>query len=191
MAVTPARLIYPGLAALVLLAFAVFIHGRALNMPYHDDILDVLKFVLAMRDAGSLGDQLGALFLQYNDHRTGASRLVYYLLYLLQGEVNFRSISFAANAAIPLLGLMYIASLKDDARSSWAAFALLAALIMCQPRAYGLMLWAMSSFAFYYVCVYALLSMFLLHRSGAGFLFLAILAAWACSFTLASGQVIW
>jgi hypothetical protein len=64
-------------------------------------------------------------------------------------------------------------------------------LLLCHPRAYGLIFWAMSAFAFYFVCVYGFASMHLLARPSPGRLLLAVLLAWACSFTLASGQVVW
>ncbi len=160
-------------------------------MPYHDDILDILKFVLAMHDSQSLADSLAAVFEQYNDHRTGASRLVYYSLFLMQGEVDFRTITFVANLALPLLALLYVSSLAAEARRYRLWVLVIGLFILCQPRAYGLVLWAMSSFAFYYVCFYAFVTLHLLHRPGLLPFVGALAAATACSFSLASGQLIW
>ena len=39
-------------------------------------------------------------------------------------------------------------------------------LLLCHPRAYGLLFWAMSSFAFYFVCVYGFAALYFLSRSG-------------------------
>lgn len=189
---------YPLATLAVLLAFAWFLAQRALNVPFHDDILDILEFVLNMEDAKTLEDQLGALFAQYNDHRTSVSRAVYYGLFQLQGEVNFRTLTFVANLALPLLAFLYAYALTpDDAnarrveRRHFSLVLLVAVLVLCQPRAYGLMLWAMSSFAFYYVCVYAFLSLRFLQKASPLRFLLALLFAFASTFTLASGQVIW
>jgi hypothetical protein len=156
-------------------------------VPYHDDILDILDFLL--RFTGEGGERWEAFFAQHNDHRTGASRLVYYLLYRVQGVVDFRSITFAANLAIPLLALLYGWGARD--RSLRPLLVLLTLLLLCQPRAYGLLFWAMSSFAFYFVCVYGLLALHCLSRQGAAWFALAVVAGLACTFTLASGQLVW
>lgn len=185
------RNLYALLGLGVVAYFAWFIYGRALNMPYHDDILDIVKFVLAMHDAESLSDSLAAVFAQYNDHRTGASRLVYYALYLAEGELNFRTITFVANLALPLLATLYALSLEGEAKQQRIWVLVLGLLMLCHPRAYGLVLWAMSSFAFYYVCVYAFITLYLLHRTGVGYFVASLATATACSFTLASGQMIW
>jgi hypothetical protein len=53
------------------------------------------------------------------------------------------------------------------------------------------MLWAMSSFAFFYVCVYALSSFYCLGSRSSWSLPVAIACAIAGTFSLASGQTIW
>lgn len=186
---TPVRGVYIAAAIAVMACFAAYLLSRALNIPYQDDILDVLNFTLRFEEAQTWKQSLAILLEQHNDHRTSASRLAFYGLYQLFGEVNFRSISLVANLAVPLFCALY--SLTVPRRElKWLAL-LLAALLLCQPQAYGLLFWSMSAFAFYNVLLYGFVSFYCLHRGGVGSLALAGLAAGAATFSLASGQLIW
>ena len=181
--------LYSGATLLVLGYFAWFLCSRALNIPYHDDIIDVLQFVLQFDAAQNLRDRLQLLLQQYNDHRTAASRLIFYLSYLLTGEISFRRLSLLANLAIPAFVLLYALSVPVRALR-WPGL-LLAALILCQPQAYGLLFWSMSAFAFYAVSLYALAALYCIHRGGATGLLPAMLFAVGSNLSLASGQLVW
>lgn len=176
------------LALGALAVFARFIAARALDVPFHDDVLDVLGFLLGFEDAASPGERLHALLAQYNDHRTTAARVVYLLARAVEGEIDFRTLTFVANAAIPLLALGCALALPRG----WRAFAFaLGCLVCCHPRGTGFLFWPMSGLAFNGVILWGLASLLLLARPGAACFALAAAMATAAMLSLASGQFAW
>ena len=181
------------LAALLLgttvVVYAAFLYRHALNIPLADDIADVLRVLSALSEAESLKLRLALLFEQHNDHRTLSSRLVYLVVYQLAGEINFRVLVFLANLALPLLLCLLYLPLRRRGGSLLAMVP--AALLLLQLRAYGITLWSMAAFAYFYVYLYGFASLYCLHRVNGGRLTLALLFATLSSFSLASGQLIW
>jgi hypothetical protein len=176
-------------SALVLVVYGWFLLAHALNIPYHDDIYDVLRFIMRMIEADQLGQRLDALMERHNDHRTAASRLVFYAVYLVQQVVDFRVLSLVANLALPLMALLYWHTVSSPGNRPLAL--LLVLLLLCHPRCYGLMLWSMSAFAFYFVCVYSFASLHFLSKLSLPRFGLALGSALAATYSLSSGQLIW
>lgn len=179
-------------AGLILVAaalYATLLHRCAMDVPFADDIFDVVKVLSDVTAAEHYRSALEILYAQHNDHRTLSSRLVYLAIYLTTGEIDFRGLIFLANLAlVALLVLLYRAA-RDHQQ---ALLVLLpAALILLQLRCYGIILWSMAAFAYFYVFLYGFLSLYCLQRlSPPGFALAALLAALA-TFTLASGQLVW
>jgi hypothetical protein len=169
--------------------YGFFLYRHVLNVPYQDDIFDVLQVLTRVLQATDLQQAFGILFDNYNEHRTLASRLVYYLVYLVTGEANFRTLVFLSNLSlVAQLYMLYLAMGKRY-RSLWLL--LPAALILLQPRAYGLYSISMGAFAYMFVYLYGFASLLCL-RDVTALRFLAALAfATLGTFTLASGQLIW
>ena len=184
----PGRIYYLA-GALVLGIYAWLLTVHALNIPYHDDIYDILRFILRFTTADQPGLQYEALVERHNDHRTVASRLVFYAVYLVQGLVDFRVLSLVANLALPLMALLYWRSVTASSNRPLAL--LLVVLLLCHPRYYGLMLWPMSAFAFYFVCLYSFASLHFLSKLNPLRFVLALVFALAATYTLSSGQLIW
>ena len=176
-----------GLVAIA--AYAAFLYRHALNIPFANDIVDVLQVLLSLMSATDSDAVLEALFAQHNDHRTAATRGLYWLLWQGNGEVDFRLLTFVANSALlGLLGL-YAVALRREAGLAWLLC--LAALLLFQLRAYGITLWPMAAFAYFYVYLYGFASLLLLRRSGLLSFALALIFAVLATFTLASGQTLW
>ena len=176
-------------SALVLVMYGWFLSVHALNMPYHDDIYDILRFILRVGEADQFGQRFDALMDRHNDHRTAASRLVFYAVYLVQQVVDFRVLSLVANLALPLMALLYWHSVSSPGNRPLAL--LLVLLLLCHPRYYGLMLWSMSAFAFYFVCLYSFASLHFLSKLSPTRFGLALASALAVTYSLSSGQLIW
>ncbi|MDH4041618.1 MAG: hypothetical protein OEV88_13250 [Gammaproteobacteria bacterium] len=177
------------LSVLVIVFYFVFLSGNAINVPFADDIFDVLKVLSALSLAEDKTTAFHILLAQHNDHRTLATRLLYWVVYRVSGEINFRQLTFLANLALPLLFI----SLYMMAKSHKMKFLVLlpAALILFQLRSYGIALWSMAAFAYFYVFFYGFYSLQYLHKvTGMKFLVSVVLASLA-TFTLASGQVVW
>lgn len=181
-----------GPLALILLIggwYASFIYQHAINVPYADDVEDVLEFMNAAVQSSGFVNTLNLFFEQFNEHRTGATRLVYWASYALGGEINFRWLIFLTNFALVLVLLMLYVTVRGSAHP--ALLLLPAALILFQIRAYMLQFWTMSGYAYMYVLVFGFAALICLHRVTPARFACAVLFAVAAAFTLASGQIVW
>ena len=79
----------------VIAYYGWFLYQQAMNIPMADDITDVLGVISGILQARDGDTVLALLFEQHNDHRTLSSRLVFYAIYLVEGEVNFRTLTRA------------------------------------------------------------------------------------------------
>ncbi len=172
-----------------MLFYALFLYRHALNIPFNDDIFDVLQVLNGIVQSNDLKDTLTVLSAQFIEHRTFSSRLVYYLVLLITGEVNFRTLVFLANLAIPLLLVLFYLAIRHHSRVLLVLFP--AALILFSLRAYELMFWPMAGFSNMYVYLYAFASLSCLRDVGLIRFLAALLFAALGAFTLASGQLIW
>ena len=177
------------LVGLVVAVYGAFLYRYAFNIPFADDIKDVLQVLADIEEAQGIGEVIARLFKQLNDHRTLSSRLVYLVVYQLYGEINFRGLVFLANLALPLLLWMLYLPLRQSGASVLVIVP--AALLLFQLRAYGITLWSMAAFAYFYVFLYGFACLYCLHKVNGIRLTLAILFATLSTFSLASGQLIW
>ncbi len=186
----PLQLWLPALLILAaLLAYFRFVITHAIDVPFADDIYDVLQVLVGFEEAETLSQRVSLLFAQHNDHRTMATRALYLGIYKLTGEVDFRLLVVAANLALPaFLGLFFLAVRERQDRLVLVA---VAALLLLNLRCYGITLWSMAAFAYFYVFLYGFLAIFALHRGSLGGLLLAAVFATLSTFTLASGQLTW
>jgi hypothetical protein len=118
-----------------------------------------------------------------------ASRLLYCAVYAISGEINFRQLTFLANLALVLLLISLFLMVKKHQLKY--LILLPAALILFQLRAYGITLWSMAAFAYFYVFLYGFYSLHFLHEVTPVKFTVAIALASLATFTLASGQVVW
>jgi hypothetical protein len=181
-----ARVVLPLLA---LAAYTSLFYIYRLNVPYQDDINDILEFLLRYEAATGWQDQLAELYQPHNNHRTSFSRLVYLLSSGLAGGVNFTLIAALANLAWLSLAVVY-ASMLEGRGARTLAFAI-AMLLLATPRAYVLMQWPMSGSFFFYVLFCAAASLTLLQRCTPFSVILAMLLAVIASFCGAAGILVW
>ena len=166
-----------------------FVNSYAINVPHQDDIYDFVQFVSVVENADSAGDGFKALFNQYNDHRTSASRLVVFGVYLAEGELNFHTLTLVANLGLLLILLLFYLTVRQE-RYRWV-YLLVSALLLLNFRHFQIILFSQGAFAYYYVCLYAFACIFTLHKvSGPKFLLAAVFCALS-SLTLASGHIVW
>lgn len=166
-----------------------FLYQNALNIPWEDDIYDVLKVVSDVTQSEDWRTSLQLLFSQHNDHRTMSSRLIYYASYLIQGELSFRTLIFLANLSLPLILGMFFLRVRH-LRYRWLLL-LPSALLLFQLRSYQITLWSMAAFAYFYVFLYGFCCIYCLNSVNRYRFFLALVFAIFANFTLASGQVVW
>ena len=166
-----------------------YVNGNAINIPHQDDIYDFVQFVSVVENTGSTSERFKVLFSQYNDHRTSATRALVYGIYLVEGELNFHTLTLVANLGLWLiLFLFYLTVRKEKYR--WV-YLLISSLLLLHLRYVEITLFSQGAFAYYYVCVYAFACILMLHRvSGPKFLLAAVFCTLS-SLTLASGQIAW
>ena len=188
---TVKRTLWPAalLVGLAVAAYGAFLYRYALNIPFGDDIMDVLWTLSDILEVEGIYEVFTTLFKQSNDHRTLSSRLVYLVVYQLYGEINFRGLVFLANLALPLLLWLLYLPLRRSGASDLVIVP--AALLLFQLRAYGITLWSMAAFAYFYVYLYGFACLYCLHKVNGKRFSLAILFATLSTFSLASGQLIW
>ena len=166
-----------------------FVNSHAINIPHEDDIYDFLQIVSMVENADSAGDAFKVLSNQYNDHRTSASRLVVFGVYLAEGELNFHTLTLVANLGLLLILLLFYLTVRKE-KYRWV-YLLVAALLLLNFRYFKIILFSQAAFAYYYVCLYAFACIFHLHKvSGPRFLLAAVFCTLS-SLTLASGHIVW
>lgn len=173
----------------VMFYYALFHYQHALNIPFADDIHDVLLFLTNVVQSTERMHTLELFFEQTNEHRTLSSRLIYYMAFFSEGEINFRTLVFLANIALPLLLMMLYLPLRNHPKA--LLMLLPAALVLFQIRSYELSFWSMSAFAYMFVYLYAFASLSCLRKVSFVRFLLAVVFASLGSFTFASGQLIW
>ena len=166
-----------------------FVNSHAINIPHEDDVYDFLQIVSMVENADSARDAFHVLANQYNDHRTSASRLVVFGVYLVEGELNFHTLTLVANLGLLLILLVFYLTVKKE-KYRWV-YLLVAALLLLNFRYFKIILFSQAAFAYYYVCLYAFACIFTLHKvSGPRFLLAAVFCTLS-SLTLASGHIVW
>ena len=166
-----------------------FVNSYAINVPHQDDIYDFVQFVSVVENADSAGDGFKALFNHYNDHRTSASRLLVFGVYLAEGELNFHTLTLVADLGLLLILLLFYLTVRKE-KYRWV-YLLVSALLLLNFRAFEIILFSQGAFAYYYVCLYAFACIFTLHKvSGPRFLLAAVFCTLS-SLALASGHIVW
>lgn len=169
--------------------YFLFLYRHSLNIPLSDDIIDALQFLITTSEAQSWRSAADALFEQHNDHRTASTRALYWLVWQVADSLDFRALTFLANGALCVILYLWYLAVRPQPRMAWIVA--VAALLLFQLRAYGITLWPMAAFAYFYVFMYGFASLLCLVAGGWWRLALAIVFAILATFTLASGQTVW
>lgn len=166
-----------------------FLWVHAFNIPYQDDIYDFLLYLNLADAADSKLEAFYEWFRHYNDHRTSASRLIVSGAHLVTGEVNFRTLVFLANLALPSILLLFYWHVRKEKFSG--LMLLSSALLLLHLRAFTITLWAQPALAYYFVFLYAFSCLFVLHKVTVPSFVLAVILCILSSLTYASGQAVW
>ena len=151
---------------MVVAYYAWFLYQHAVNIPQGDDITDVLMVVTAAVQSQDSGEFFKVFWEQHNDHRTLSSRIVYWLSYQLQGEIDFRTLTFLANGGLLFLLSMLVWLVRTETYRWWIGLG--AALLLFNIRAYDLTLWSMAGFAYFFVFDYGVACICCLHQVSRG-----------------------
>ena len=183
--------LFSAIASLAVVSiYATAIFSQSLNIPFRDDFQDILIFVVEFHAASGKRDSMRVLVEQHADHLTYALRVFYYLIFMLEGEVNFRTMVVVSHLGVLFLSCLFYAQIDVISRLKPVFFVCLF-LLLLHPRAYGLLIWPMATFAFFFAFAYPL-AVFSLLKSPSGYRYpLAILCAVLATFTMSIGQLVW
>ncbi len=162
----------------VLLLFTV-------DIPKHDGYGDSLRTINSMHEADNLKEKWQILFKQHAEHRTLFSRMVYLLSLKTLGKLDYSAFIYIGNLSIFLLACIYLVCLAKK-QSNWL-FAIPLVYLLFQPSAYRSMFWAMAALSNYVVMLWAMLSIYFLHRRTYFSLFLSLAFAAVATFTQVNG----
>ena len=166
-----------------------FLKQYALNIPFHDEIYDVLGFLSEVVEADGGQSFLQIFFVKWNEHSTAASHLLYYVTYRVQGELSFITLVYLANISLLVFFALLYIRLRHN-RYRWLIL-LPVVFTLFHIRAYETILWGMTAVSYFYVLVYGFCCLYCLHQVNHQRMLLAIFFAALATFTLASGQLIW
>jgi hypothetical protein len=166
-----------------------FVYSHAINIPYQDGIYDYLRFVQLAEAADGAKGVFAELFKQYMFHRTSAPRLFVYAAYLIEGEVNFHTLTILANLVVALILLLFYLSVRGE-KYRWI-WLLVSALLLLHLRSYTIVLWSQPAFPYYSVFFFAFAGLFALHKVTVPKLLLAGILCTFSAFSYASGQIVW
>lgn len=173
----------------VIAQYFLYLSQHVVNIPFEDDLFDVLLTINTMLSSQDIGSALQPLYAKFNHHATTTSRLTYFLVYLQQGEINFRLLNMMPGVAlVVILGLLSL-SLRHN-RYRWGV-TLVAALILFQLRAHVLIFWSMAAFAYMTVFMYGFCCLYSLHKFTPVKFVAAIVFAVLASLSFTSGLLIW
>jgi hypothetical protein len=183
--------IFSALASIAVIGgYLLNVYRLSLDIPYRDDFQDILIFVVDFRLADSLFDALSIILKQHADHLTLSSRIIYYLVFLAEGRVNFRTLSIVSHLGLLLLTWIYYLQFENKSGLKPILFLCLS-LLLFNPRDYGIAVWPMAGFGFFFVYCYSLASLHFLNGPNNYKFFAAVLTAFLATFTMSMGQLIW
>lgn len=179
---------------LILFPIAVFylvFQKYAINIPHWDDFA-IRNTLAQMLETDSFSEKIKLLFSQHNEHRILVTRLSAWIVYLLQGTLNLKSLMLIGVAAlIGLLVIFYQVSKKYN-------FPLLAfvpvSFILFNVGLFENTFWGMASVQNFGVIFFAFLTfywlVFSIENQYKHYFYLAILSCFIGVFTSSNGIII-
>ena len=109
--------LFSAIASLAVVSiYATAIFSQSLNIPFRDDFQDILIFVVEFHAASGIRDSMRVLVEQHADHLTYALRVFYYLIFMLEGEVNFRTMVVVSHLGVLFLSCLFYAQIDVISR---------------------------------------------------------------------------
>lgn len=139
------------LVFLPILVYVASLFYFAVNIPQGDDFDNILSFLNADNDG-----KLRQLFAQHNEHRLFFNRVVSWLFYGIQGEINFEYLIYFANLAL----IIIFALLSKSLVTNKFIFLLPVSLFMFQLRGWENITWAMAGLQNFYVITFSMLAFY-------------------------------
>lgn len=177
-----------GLFLLPILTFGWLLVEYSVNLPWADDS-SFMVYVYRRLLPGTWSDFWVDTFNQHIDHRIATPRLLVWGLYLIEGELNFRTAILVGN--LSLLGSIYLQyrSFRRSGQKIWSFVPV--AFFVFHLLHFLDSLWTICVYQHNVLIFWILLSLECLQSSQKGAFILALFAALAASYTGDNGMFIW
>lgn len=177
-----------GLFLLPVLTFGWLLVEYAVNLPWADDS-SFMVYVYRRLLPDPWNDFWADTFNQHIDHRIATPRLLVWGLYLIEGELNFRTAIWMGN--LSLLGSVYLLyrSFRRSGQNFWLFVPV--AFFIFHPLHFLDSLWTICVYQHNVLVFWILLSLECLQSSRKGAFLLALFAALAATYTGGNGMFIW
>jgi hypothetical protein len=171
--------------------FAYVWNCYAVNIPFWDDLFVVENSLLPIRESHSLAEKLRYWFGWYTqtEHRIVYNRLIFWLIYKVQGVVDYRTAMIVGNLSlVGLSGYFFrlIRNLQLPIR-----YAMPAPFLLFGLASYANQFWGMGALSNFTVVFFVVVSLSFIVRESRFAFALAIFFALAATLTLGSGLLVW
>lgn len=181
--------ISPGLVALPIACFVLFVFTYAVNVPWLDDIDAFLGYMLAYLDAPTLAGKVDSILIPNNEHRIVGAKLITLAMYYLTGEVNFRWLILIA--LVFILGILALFTrVFRSMRLPLLAFVPVPFFLL-QPQYHLTSLWTIPGLQHPVVVFLTLSAMYLLTRTGRGHFAAALALQVLATLSMSNGLMGW
>lgn len=151
----------PLLIILIVFSFLRIVTKFAVNAPNFDDFA-YLEYTLGLINSNDFLSFIENLLSKHNGHGVITAKLVFWLNYLIEGEVNFRHLILASTVLVVLIFAFFIWLLRKNSLPIF--YSLPIALLLFNPLYYENIMWAAASWQYTASIASCLAMYFLLTR---------------------------
>ncbi|MFN8344338.1 MAG: hypothetical protein U0X91_05020 [Spirosomataceae bacterium] len=169
---------------LVAFFFYRFVFQNAVNVPYFDDYA-YLEYIIKFIEAPTVRDFLRELEYKHNGHGVITAKLVFWLDYVLTGQVNYRTLILAGSGLVTLLLFYFWRVLAANQLPIYSLLPI--ALFLYTPAYHENIFWAAALWQYTASFVIGILTYRLLAHSARWATGAAVLAGFLLTYTNGNG----
>lgn len=158
----------------------------AVNVPYFDDY-SYLEYTLNLANSTNVYSFFNELISKHNGHGVLTAKLIFYLNYLISGEINFRHLIILGSFLIVPIFLFFVWVLRKNSLPLF--FSLPIALFLFNPLYHENIIWAAATWQYTASFATCLTMYFLLTRKENWSFILAVILGFITTYTNGNGIV--
>jgi len=172
-----------------ILVFYYFCVKYSINIPWFDDVENIPYFLINWIEAPSIIEKWQTIIFPNNEHRVLAARLIVLGQYWMTNKLNFKDLAFCGNLSVLVLfGLMAYSYLRQGGK--WLLVVPVAFFIF-NFQSYAGTFMTIMSMQYQMVILLSVASLYFLAKRKSFPLFLALLLAYADTFSMGNGMMVW
>ena len=182
--------LYLALAALAFCTHLYIVFRYTQNIPVGDDYTDALRFLYNYVNANAWHEKLMFFYAQHNEHRTTINRIIYVLMYWVNGgSLNFKALMIIGD--LSTIGMVALFSLKFRKEQYFPFMLALAAIFVFNLQSWHSMIMAMTAISNYSVAFFAFAALCALTSNRNNSIPLAVTFAFCSAFSQGNGVLVW